>query len=50
MPEITEKELPSSLKPMWLKALTAVQTSNLEYGINLLQGVLKESPGFLAGR
>ena len=35
---------------MWLKALTAVQTSNLEYGINLLQGVLKESPGFLAGR
>ena len=50
MPEITEKELPSSLKPMWLKALTAVQTSNLEYGISLLQGVLKESPGFLAGR
>ena len=50
MPEITEKELPSSLKPMWLKALTAVQTSNLEYGISLLQGVLKESPGFLDGR
>jgi tetratricopeptide (TPR) repeat protein len=50
MPEITEKELPPNLKPLWLKALTAVQTSNLAYGINLLQGVLKESPGFLEGR
>ena len=50
MPEITEKELPANLKPLWLKALTAVQTSNLDYGISLLQGVLKESPGFLDGR
>jgi len=50
MPEITEKELPASLKPLWLKALTAVQASNLDYAITLLQGVLKESPGFLEGR
>lgn len=50
MPEITEKELPPNLKPLWLKALSAVQTSNLSYGISLLQAVLKDSPGFLEGR
>jgi len=50
MPEITEKELPPNLKPLWLKALTAVQASNLDYAITLLQGVLKDSPGFLEGR
>ena len=50
MPEITEKELPLNLKPLWLKALSAVQTSNLSYGISLLQAVLKDSPGFLEGR
>ena len=50
MPEITEKELPPNLKPLWLKAITAVQASNMDYSITLLQGVLKESPGFLEGR
>ncbi|RYD29411.1 MAG: hypothetical protein EOP87_18405, partial [Verrucomicrobiaceae bacterium] len=50
MPEITEKELPPSLKPIWLKSLSAVQTSNLPYGISLLQAVLKDNPGFLEGR
>ncbi|MEO8614237.1 MAG: hypothetical protein ABI600_03785, partial [Luteolibacter sp.] len=50
MSEITEKELPPNLKPLWLKALSAVQTSNLTYGISLLQAVLKDSPGFLEGR
>jgi tetratricopeptide (TPR) repeat protein len=50
MPEITEKELPQNLKPLWLKALSAVQTSNLQYGISLLQALLKDSPGFLEGR
>ncbi len=50
MPEITEQELAPNLKPLWLKALTAVQASNLDYAITLLQGVLKESPGFLEGR
>ncbi len=50
MPEITEKELPPNLKPLWLKALSAVQTSNLTYGVSLLQAVLKDSPEFLEGR
>jgi len=50
MPEITEKELQPTLKPLWLKAITAVQANNLEYSVSLLQGVLKESPGFLDGR
>ncbi len=50
MPEITEKELPPNLKPLWLKALTAVQANNPGYAITLLQGVLKDSPGFLDGR
>lgn len=50
MPEITEKELSPNLKPLWLKALSAVQTSNLTYGVSLLQAVLKDSPGFLEGR
>ena len=50
MPEITEKELPPNIKPIWLKALTAVQTSNHAYGISLLQAVLKDCPGFLDGR
>lgn len=50
MPEIIEKDLPLNLKPLWLKALSAVQTSNLAYGISLLQAVLKDCPGFLEGR
>ncbi len=50
MPEITEKELAPNLKPMWLKAISAVQTANLPYAVSLLQGVLKDSPGFLEGR
>ena len=50
MPEITEKELSPKLKPMWLKALSAVQVSNYAYGISLLQAVLHDSPGFLEGR
>jgi tetratricopeptide (TPR) repeat protein len=50
MPEITEKELPLNVKPLWLNALTAYQRSNLDYAIKLLQGVLKDSPGFLDGR
>jgi tetratricopeptide (TPR) repeat protein len=50
MPEITEKELPTNLKPLWLKAISAIQTSNVEYAVSLLQGVVKDSPGFLEGR
>lgn len=50
MSEITEKDLSATLKPLWLKALSAVQTSNLTYSISLLQAVLKDAPGFIEGR
>lgn len=50
MPEITENDLSASAKPLWLKALTAVQTSNFSYAVSLLQAVLKDNPGFLEAR
>lgn len=50
MPEINEKELTAATKPLWLKALTAVQISNHSYAISLLQGILVENPGFLEAR
>ena len=50
MPEINEKELTATAKPLWLKALTAVQISNHSYAISLLQGILGENPGFLEAR
>jgi tetratricopeptide (TPR) repeat protein len=50
MSEISEKDLSPSIKPLWLKAVSAVQASNLEYAVSLIQAVLKESPGFLEGR
>jgi tetratricopeptide (TPR) repeat protein len=50
MPEITEKELSTATRPLWLKALSAVQMNNLDYAVSLLQAVLKDAPGFLEGR
>ena len=50
MPEISEKELPANAKALWDKALHAVQVSNLDYAITLIQGVLEQAPGFLDGR
>ena len=50
MAETTENELSPALKPLWLKALSAVQMNNLEYAVSLLQAVLKDAPGFLEGR
>ncbi len=50
MPEISEKELPSQARPLWLKAINAVQVNNHDYAITLIQGVLEQSPGFLEGR
>lgn len=50
MPEITEKELSANQKPLWLKALSAAQSANLDYSIAILQSILKDSPGFLKGR
>lgn len=50
MSEISEVELDPKIKPVWLKAMTAVQTKNFGYAIKLLQSVLKDAPGFLDGR
>lgn len=50
MAEITETELSPALRPLWLKALSAVQMNNLEYAVSLLQAVLKDGPAFLEGR
>ena len=50
MAEITENELSPALRPLWLKALSAVQMNNLDYAVNLLQAVLKDAPAFLEGR
>ncbi len=50
MAEISENELSPGAKSLWLKSLSAVQMSNHEYAVSLLQAVLKEAPGFLEGR
>lgn len=50
MTEISEKELSLKLTPLWLKAINAVQASNLDYAITLLQALLKDCPEFLEGR
>lgn len=50
MPEITEKELTATAKPLWLKAISAIQVSNHSYAITLLQSVLADNPGFVEGR
>ena len=50
MPEITEKELDQSSKSFWIRARAAVQASNFEYAVQLIQAVLKECPGFVEGR
>ena len=50
MPEINESELEPSVKALWLKALSAVQTNNHGYAVKLLQSVLKDAPTFLEGR
>ena len=47
---IDEAELPSNLKNLWLKALSAIELRNHVYAISLLQAVLKEEPKFLKGR
>lgn len=50
MSEITEAELEPRVKALWLKGLAAVQNNNHGYAIKLLQGVLKDAPGFLDAR
>lgn len=50
MPVKTEKDLPEQHRATWLKALSAMQLKNYGYVIQLMQGVLKQEPDFLAGR
>jgi tetratricopeptide (TPR) repeat protein len=46
----TEKELSEALRPLWLKAVAAIELRNLGYAISLLQEILKQEPQFLTGR
>ena len=48
--EISEKELPSNLLGLVKKAKTAFDVQNHKYVVALMQGILKEAPGFLDGR
>lgn len=50
MPVKNEKDLPEVHRATWLKALSAMQLKNYGYVIQLMQGVLKQEPDFLAGR
>ncbi|MCP5536707.1 MAG: hypothetical protein H7A51_10835 [Akkermansiaceae bacterium] len=48
--EVTEAELPSNIKSLWLKAQSAYEMRNFTYAISLCHAVLKEAPGFLDAR
>ncbi len=50
MAVISEKELPATSRPLWLKATSAIETRNFGYAISLIQVILKETPNFLVGR
>ena len=47
---IKESDLPQNMRPLWLKALSAVETNNHEYAASLLHAVLKDAPDYLDGR
>lgn len=46
----TENDLTENGRQLWLKAMAAMELRNYGYAISLLQGVLHETPDFLAGR
>ena len=48
--EVGEKELPNNLADLVKKAKNAFEIENHKYVVALLQGILKEVPGFLDGR
>jgi tetratricopeptide (TPR) repeat protein len=50
MPIQKESDLPSEARSMWLKAVHAIELKNFGYAVPLIQGVLKQVPGFLDGR
>jgi len=47
---VKEGDLPTNVKNLWLKALSAFELRNFEYAISLLQSVIEQEPGFLDGR
>ncbi|MEM9478806.1 MAG: tetratricopeptide repeat protein [Verrucomicrobiota bacterium] len=47
---IGQNELQPQYQKLFLKAMSAVEMKNHGYAVNLLQTILKESPGFLEGR
>ena len=48
--EVTEAQLPSNIKALWLKSQSAYEMKNFTYAISLCHAVLKDSPGFLDAR
>jgi tetratricopeptide (TPR) repeat protein len=50
MPITTEKDLSETQRPLWLKAIAAIEFRNFGYAISLLRRILRQSPLFLAGR
>ncbi len=47
---MTEHDLAPQQKNLWLKGISALQLKNLDYAINLMLSVVKQSPEFLDGR
>jgi len=50
LPLKTEKDLSPQQKQSWLKAMTALQTKNYGYAIQICQSLLQAHPDFLDGR
>ena len=50
MDAATESQLPPDARRLWLKALSAFEQRNFGYVVQLVRPVLREAPGFLAGR
>lgn len=48
--EVTEAEIPEASRALYLKGMSAAETSNFDFAIKLLQQVVKDNPGFLEGR
>jgi tetratricopeptide (TPR) repeat protein len=46
----TEKDLPESHRPTWLKAVSAMELKNYGYVVQLMQSLLRQEPDFLSGR
>ena len=49
-PPKTEKQLSAQARSNFLKAISALEMKNYQYGVTLLQDVLREEPSFIDGR